>query len=342
MSRLSSPGRMGLQGLLHFCLALTVTALLANASGIREWAERLEIGNAYVPRQALVELTGTWEKAVEYTGLNGLRRTALAFRNSQAEPQKIDSPIHYRQPGDVTDLKANKPLHGKAMTGDKVTPLKPDPKLPFSLPGLTPDSNIVLVGDSMMAVGLAPNLSRMIERNSLGKVVRAYKSGTGLARPDVFNWMTEYPKMLGGKNPALVICAIGANDGQGIQVDKKPLRFGTLAWEEEYAKRVGDFLALLLREHAKVYWILLPRMRNPVYDKSAQNLNTFIQIQFKQVPNLVFISPDALITGNPTGGYVEYALTDGKQSDRLRAEDGIHLTDSGARNLASGLLNAMD
>ena len=115
-----------------------------------------------------------------------------------------------------------------------------------------------------------------------------------------------------------------------------------MAWEEEYAKRVGDFLALLLREHAKVYWILLPRMRNPVYDKSAQNLNTFIQIQFKQVPNLVFISPDALITGNPTGGYVEYALTDGKQSDRLRAEDGIHLTDSGAQNLASGLLNAMD
>lgn len=363
MTRVFSSQPMGLQKLRQLGLGLVLTALMVNASGIHQWAERLEIGHPYVPRQTLVEVTGAWEAVVETTGLNGLRRSALAFRDSLSEPPKIDEPL---KPGAVPPPLAAQPLdappmdttstqvqllqaqlsqtpaaQAKPSTGNKPNALKPDPQLPTSLPGLTSESHIALVGDSMMAVGLAPNLSKMIERNGLGKVVRAYKSGTGLARPDVFNWMTEYPKMLGARTPAIVICAIGANDGQGIQVDKKPLQFGTPAWEEEYAKRVGQFLELLLKDNAKVYWVLLPRMRSPVFDRRTQSMNAFLQAQFKHVNNLVFISPDALMAGGPVNGYVEYAVTDGKKSERLRGEDGIHLSDSGARRLAAGLLQAI-
>jgi len=336
MKQVVMPQPMGLQKLLHFALGLVFTAFLVNAAGIRQWAERLEIGDPYVPRQALVEMTGAWEEAVEYTGLNGLRRSALGYRHALVQVQKMDEPVPTSKPDHLP------PSMAVTSASDRLSPLKSDPKLPLSPKGLTAESHIALVGDSLMAVGLAPNLIKMIERNALGKVVRAYKSGTGLARPDVFNWITEYPKMLGGRTPAIVICAIGANDGQGIQVDKKPLQFGTPAWEEEYAKRVGEFLALLLEADAKVYWVLLPRMRNPVYDKRTQNLNAFLQAKFKHVKNLKFITPDAMIAGGPVTTYVEYALIDGKQSERLRAEDGIHLTDSGARRLAASLLNAIE
>jgi hypothetical protein len=47
------------------------------------------------------------------------------------------------------------------------------------------------------------------------------------------------------------------------------------------------------------------------------------------------------MAGGLVNGYVEYAITDGKKSERLRGEDGIHLSDSGARRLAAGLLQAI-
>jgi hypothetical protein len=358
-----SPGFGGIKQLLQFCLGLVIAACLINASGIRQWAERLEIGNDYVPRQTLVELTTTWEGVVEYTGLNGVRRSVMTYRDSQGSmaskqdtqgsakdevtPTHVDANVKTKVEPKV-ESKVETKVEAKtesAPNGDMTTSIKSDKPtadntLPIVIAGASPDTYIALAGDSMMAVGLAPHLTRMIEKNALGKVVRAYKSGTGLARPDVFNWLNEYPKMLAGKRPGIVICAIGANDGQGIQVDKRPLQFGTPAWEEEYARRVGAFSELLLKGGAKVYWVLLPHMRSPVYDQRMQNLNTFLQAKFKDVPNLVFISPDSMIVGAPAKTYVEYTQSGAKQ-ERLRGEDGIHLSDAGGRNLAAGILKIL-
>ena len=350
MNQQRSPGFGALKQLLQFCLGLVVAALLINASGIHQWAERLEIGNEYVPRQALVEITGEWESIVENLGLNNLRRSVMTYRSTQ--DKAVPSKEAQSKDGQVlskTDDKAESKAEAKTdvpVGSENNATVKLDQsatvnQTPTSIAGISPDMHIALVGDSMMAVGLAQNLTRMIEKNSLGKVVRAYKSGTGLARPDVFNWLNEYPKMLAGRTPAIVICAIGANDGQGIQVDKRPLQFGTPAWEEEYARRVGAFSELLLKGGAKVYWVLLPHMRSPVYDQRMQNLNAFLQAKFKDVPNLVFISPDSMIAGKPVNAYVEYAQVEGKQPERLRGEDGIHLSDAGARHLAVGILKIL-
>ncbi len=361
MNQKKSFGFGGLKQLFQFCLALVVTALLINASGIHQWAQRLEIGNEYVPRQSLVELSGAWVSMVEHTGLNHLRRSVMAYRdareqNSGSNSEDIaadrKSSEGYKSVDDTISAKLNnsesnpssKPsadLQTKA-EGNQVQEGRPvaDAQLPTAIAGVSSETYIALVGDSMMAVGLAPNLTRMIEKNSLGKVVRAYKSGTGLARPDVFNWLNEYPKMVAGKNPGIIICAIGANDGQGIEVNKKAFQFGTPAWDEEYARRVGAFSELLLKSGAKVYWVLLPHMRSPVYDQRMQNLNNFLQAKFKDVPNLVFVSPDSMIVGRPVNVYVEYAQINGKQ-EKLRGEDGIHLSDVGGRNLAAGILKAL-
>jgi len=349
MNQQRSLGFGGLKQLLQFCLGLVVATLLINASGIHQWAERLEIGNEYVPRQALVDIAGSWEGVVEYTGLNTLRRSVMAYRDT------LENKDQSRQDQSTGIATAPKLENSSNSTSDFAVSttviLEPNATVkihqaiinqaPTSLAGASSDTYIALVGDSMMAVGLAQNLTRMIEKNSLGKVVRAYKSGTGLARPDVFNWLNEYPKMLAERTPAIVICAIGANDGQGIQVDKRPLQFGTPAWEEEYAKRVGAFSELLLKGGAKVYWILLPHMRSPVYNQRMQNLNAFLQAKFKDVPNLVFISPDSMIAGKPINAYVEYVQVEGKQLERIRGEDGIHLSDAGARRLAAGILNIL-
>lgn len=358
MSQHQSPGFGAAKHLVQFCLAMVITALFINASGIQQWAQRLEIGNQYVPRQTLVEITGAWEQLIEHTGLNNIRRSVMAYRDSRDVGMQTDvesqrtvgnTPSikeHLASQSNVFPKESENKISTQSVNKDKAQSSLPESKsnadapLPITIPGASSQTYIALVGDSMMAVGLAPNLKRMIEKNSLGKVVHAYKSGTGLARPDVFNWLNEYPKMLGGKTPGIVICAIGANDGQGIEVNKKAFKFGTAAWDEEYARRVGAFSELLLKGGAKVYWVLLPHMRSPVYDQRMQNLNTFLQAKFKDVPNLVFISPDSLIAGRSVNAYVESAQVNGKQV-RLRGEDGIHLSDGGARNLAEGILKSL-
>jgi hypothetical protein len=76
--------------------------------------------------------------------------------------------------------------------------------------------------------------------------------GTGLARPDVFDWMEEYPAMIGSEHPDAVIVAIGANDGQGFQEDGKVLAFGSDAWVQVYQQRIAAFLSLLTQNGATV------------------------------------------------------------------------------------------
>ena len=80
---------------------------------------------------------------------------------------------------------------------------------------------------------------------SLRGVSKAFKSGTGLARPEIFNWQTEYPAMLAGAKPDVVVVAIGANDGQGFVDNSVVYPFGSDGWMKIYEQRLTDFLAML-------------------------------------------------------------------------------------------------
>ena len=180
MSQQKSSGFGGLKQLFQFCLALVATALLINASGIHQWAQRLEIGNEYVPRQALVELTGSWEKIIDATGLNELRRSVMAYRDARNEGKtslekstaQISSSTEITQSQSkdsdpkiqnqtANEVKSNEDVASKVLEGKPVS----DSQIPSAIAGASSETYIALVGDSMMAVGLAPNLTRMIEKN---------------------------------------------------------------------------------------------------------------------------------------------------------------------------------
>lgn len=309
-----------IQNLVWLCLGLIVASMFLNASGIREWAQRLEVQDSMVPRMQLIELATQWESVLEPTGLNKFRKDVMLWR---ASPQASED----RQKAPIDSTQAQ--MDHKDSSTAPVFAITPSDSLP--------NGYIALTGDSMMAVSLGPHLAKLIEKNSSAKIIRAYKSGTGLSRSDVFNWLHEYPKFLAGKSPGLVICAIGANDAQGFEVNKKVIPFGSPAWDEEYSKRAQSFIQLMLKNGAKVYWVLLPHMRSPAYSQKMQNLNAFLQEKFKHTPNLVFISPDALMVGKPVQSYVEFSPGANQKMDRLRGDDGIHYSEMGGERLAQGL-----
>jgi hypothetical protein len=198
----------------------------------------------------------------------------------------------------------------------------------------------------MMAVGLSSTLLREAPKYKDLELVKTFKSGTGLARPEVFDWQSEYPAMLksampkdalgGGEKPEVVVVAIGANDGQGFVEDGVTYLFGTAAWQAIYQRRVQAFLDLLEADGATVVWIGLPPMKSDAYDARIALVNRIDYAVVSASPKAVWFSSAGLV-GDAKGHFQDYGQVRGTMT-RLRQADGIHLSDDGATLLAAKLL----
>lgn len=173
------------------------------------------------------------------------------------------------------------------------------------------------------------------------RFVKAFRSGTGLARPDVFDWMNEYPAKLDSESPDVVIVAIGANDGQGFVVDGQVQLFGTQEWRKTYQSRVADFLALLESSGARVVWVGLPPMRMASYNQRIALINRIAYTVVSQDPRATWWNP-APFVADEAGGFREFASLPNGMTLRLRKDDGIHFSDEGAGLMSSVLMRWLD
>jgi len=200
---------------------------------------------------------------------------------------------------------------------------------------------VMLAGDSMMAVGFGTSLMRRASDDKNLRILRAFKSGTGLARPDVFNWMDQYPAILGSERPDVVIVAIGANDGQSFVVDGKILLYGSEEWRKTYQSRVADFLAMVESTGARVLWVGLPPMRSPSFNQRISILNRIAYTVVSQDPKAAWWSTASFV-GDASGSFREFNELPNGTLVRLRAPDGIHFAEEGASTMAAVLMKWLD
>ena len=325
-----------------------LVALLLEATGLVIWAERLEVGAL---RDVAQPVTQTWQRIVTELHLDAPRRLALDLRERWSValmPVAEDVPTVENAPPTATPLPSavavTEPAEPKLETA-----ADPDQKISSSTevaeprtvaPVVAPSMQVALVGDSMMAVGLAPVLRRNITRENGARLVRAYRSGTGLGRPDVFNWPAQYPQLLGAARPELVICAIGANDAQNFQVDRTVYSFGTPAWKQMYAERVREFAKLLTRDGARVLWIGMPVMRESGFARRMTSLNGLVKEVLAEFPQITWVDPNPYIAGSG-GSFEQYRQDQRGKLVRLRADDGIHLSEDGAAYLLPAIYSWM-
>jgi hypothetical protein len=190
----------------------------------------------------------------------------------------------------------------------------------------------------MMAVGLSDVLLRQTANDQNLRVIKAFRSGTGLARPDVFDWMAEYPAMIGGAQPDAIIVAIGANDGQGFVEDGKVLAFGTGDWVKIYQQRTAAFLSMLTQNGARVVWVALPPMKAGTYNAKIAEINRITYTVVSQYPQASWWNPAPYI-GDDAGAYRDFETAHDGSATRIRQTDGIHLSDDGAALLTPALVN---
>jgi hypothetical protein len=317
--------------------------LLLDTGGLSQWARRLDIG----PLQRIaLPLTQRLDATLGPYGGDALRATLAAelgragwsddpAASLRSLPEVVIAPP--APPGDayLAALALKSPNAPAAAipigaAPPKVVAAAPPNRLPRLAPIPPGRPRIVaLAGDSMMAVGLSDNLLRATQGNPSLRLVKAYRSGTGLARPDVFDWMSEYPAMLGANQPDLVLVTIGANDAQGyLDPNGNVLTFGTPAWIASYRARVAAYLAMLGAHGAQIIWIGLPPMRATHFQTNIELINQIDQSVVATTPDATWFNPATLI-GTPTGQYRQFGPVN-HHIENLREPDGTHLTNQGA------------
>ena len=344
-----------------------LVALLLEAGGLAIWAERLDVGWL---RNVAQPVTQVWERMVAAVHLDLPRRTALDLRerwsgtlmpvadagpNAKAStdvnantntntntsegivaPVKTEIAVSTAASMTATAQQTTAADMGQTLHASKT----PDAAQVLATPPL-PSMQVALVGDSMMAVGLAPVLRRTMVAQRGVRFVRAYRSGTGLGRPDVFNWPEQYPQLIGAARPSLVICSIGANDAQNFQVGRTVYFFGTPAWKEVYAERVRQFAKLLTRDGARVLWVGMPVMRENGFARRMASVNRLVKEVLTEFPQITWIDPNPYIAGEGDS-FQQYLRDQRGKLVRLRADDGIHLSEDGASYLVPAISGWME
>jgi hypothetical protein len=169
--------------------------------------------------------------------------------------------------------------------------------------------------------------------------------GTGLDRPDVFNWFLEIRKELKALHPNAVMLGFGGNDDKGYMTGLPPgvtvSNFDDPAWVHEYARRVGGLIDLINRSGAFVIWMGLPITADRDQTIRFDRINAVVDRVIRARPGGAdFVDTYTLLAG--PNGYAEYLTNLAGQVQLVRQPDGVHLAPAGAAIVAREVLKDLN
>ena len=329
-------------------VVFVVWMVLLDSGGLYDWASRLELG----PERRMALPTATWvHRALAPLGIEKERRRGLvelARVGWSDDPEALAAarPVVVKKQVVVADVMTKVVGPAPVVAPHPVRPARPLvlegappmwsvlPKIPAVKSDET--RTVALAGDSMMAVGLSPAILQQASQYKDLVFLKLFKSGTGLARPEVFDWQLEYPAMLKDEMPAFIVVAIGANDGQGFVEDGVTYPFGSEGWQRIYAARADSYLQMLEAGGATVVWLGLPPMKDGTFDDRIALINRIDYSVVKASPHAIWYSTTGLV-GDGNGRFRDFGEVEGRTA-RLRQGDGIHLSTDGATLITAKLL----
>jgi hypothetical protein len=212
---------------------------------------------------------------------------------------------------------------------------------PLRVPTKANPLKILVAGDSMTEF-LGPDLIN--QASAAGKATgdTVTKYGTGLVRPDFFDWSLFAQQLVNQQNPEAVVVMMGGNDGQGITLaNGQVLPDGTDAWAKEYRRRVEVVMRIFSGNgKRRVYWIPMPVPRSPKLAVDYHLMDLAVADAAAVVPGVTDVNIVPRLSKN--GQYSDYLPGLNGQTILARTQDGIHLSQSGASLAATLVLTAMN
>ncbi len=204
----------------------------------------------------------------------------------------------------------------------------------------SPASKTILIFGDSMADGLWGGLTRALVRDPTVKLLRRGKNGTGLARPDVYDWPASLPTLLDTEKPDVVILSFGLNDRQDTFADgRRQFYFRTDAWRASYSERIQAVLTPLKERHIPTIWVGLPIMRDAAVSKDAEYLNGLYEPAVRAAGATFFPIWEMSVDGNRD--YTSHTKGPDGRMRTLRTEDGMHFSPAGYDLLAQALLQKL-
>ncbi|MEZ4264972.1 MAG: DUF459 domain-containing protein [Myxococcota bacterium] len=197
----------------------------------------------------------------------------------------------------------------------------------------------LILGDSNIYGSLGTELERSLQ--ALGyRTDRFGRSGSGLARPDYFDWFAEAPALIEEADPDVVFFMCGGNDGQGLMPRTPQQRRITYdddeAWEAEYSARVIE-LASLLGDVIRPVYFLSPTNRRPKSARERMGRVRRVQAAALDYLDTAWWIDMFPLTTDAAGRYLWRERDDQGHMQQLRSADGVHLTKTGGKVVGARL-----
>ena len=333
-----------------------VITLLLNLSTIHEWLQQKE---ASPVTSSFLKLTEALKEIGDQFYLTALRESVRArflpyttgvAQGTSIEPKQnplvpdMDRNVAAIEPGgEDSELVQDVDLGELSLIDDliseptsKVAAIKPTLPNPTPTPELAnaPETqkSILIIGDSILKSGLQEHFERnLVQRDENVTMEIKSKSGTGLSRPDVFDWVNYIDKQKDKYEKTLIF--LGTNDAQNLLIDKKAIPFDSKEWRAEYSLRVRRLLQKACSKSKQVYWVSSLRMRSDSFDAKMHSLHDVVRREIKTqsscaqyIPVFQWFTKKSKYTDT----WTTESKKNGKKTIKLRVADGIHLTYWGA------------
>jgi hypothetical protein len=326
-------------------VAVVVAALLAcgllDADGLAGSVSQQQYGT---PRTVELALVRPLRTVSHWTGLDLPRRWLMALRGNTGggPPARFAAPgpaparpVRTPAPGPAR-APANPPGSGPGPVNSGQVPAFPQPP-PFT-PSAARPLRVWLAGDSMMG-----EIAQAFEESEAGDpamtVSDTVEIGTGLARPDVYNWPAAVAREMSVADPDVVVVIFGANDDQDMMVNGSRVVLGTPAWQAEYARRVGEVADAVTAAHRTVVWLEVPSTARPQINRTDAVIDRVLTQAAGSHPGMQVVNLNPAVA--PTGAYQEYLPGASGQPVEIRDSDGVHLTPAGGQRVAPLILAAI-
>ena len=317
-------------GVVAAALALVAVTGLWGSSDVHAWVSSR---NELPAHELLLQASATWHGVAEWTGVAAAR----AWADSLVEPLQHTPRVLERPTPPPAPVQATVVVDTDAPAD---TDLPPGARWTSPAePGGERVQRVVLVGASSMQYYLGVELERRLEADFPGvQVARLGKLGTGLARPDVFDWHAAVRDLVATHRPDVVVLQLGGNDAQPLTIDGARVAFGREAWGPEYSARLASLTEIITDGGAVPIFLGMPVMRDPGFSGRMERMNTITEAAVVEAGGRYLPTWD--LVSEPDGSYRADVSHDGRRG-RMRLQDGVHYSRLGAQFLADRLVTRL-
>ena len=220
-----------------------------------------------------------------------------------------------------------------------VTPAQParDPLTPRLARAIAQHRKVRIgvFGDSF-GEGIWSGLYHQLRSDERFDVLELAERSTGFTRYRSLDLLDDTRSKLDREPVDIAVLSFGANDTQGIYLDGRGHPFMSESWQRIVSERAAAIVRLLRERGITVYWVGLPKMRDPAFDADIVRMNQFYaaRMQALDVPYI----ETASLTVDAEGRYMPYLPSErGRERRAARTNDGIHMTIPGYIHVMAGL-----